>query len=160
MDMATKQTAPHLLEARSAAALAAPGALALTVPVVGFLASLLLLPLIAARVRSRLWPQTSPLIGHLCAALAVIGLWLPALLAVVSLGQLGSEATTWLILPLCTPVGASLVVPAVLAVAAYLIGTTLGAIVRSPWPWVLGAWTAPLAYSAASRWLVDFACLG
>lgn len=68
-----------------------------------FLASLLLLPFIAAPVRSRIWPQTSPIIGHLCTVLAVIGLWTPALLAVVSLGQLGSEATTWLILPLCVP---------------------------------------------------------
>lgn len=158
MSMAMNRTAPHLLRARSVAALAVPGVLAFIVPVVGFLAALLL-PFFAAQVRSRLWPQTSPNIGHLCAALTVIGLWLPALLAMVSLGQLGSEATTWLILPLCTPVGAALVVPAVLAVAAYLIGTTVGVIVGSPWPWVLGAWTAPLAYSAASLWLVDFACL-
>jgi hypothetical protein len=39
---------------------------------VGFLASLLL-PLFAARARSRLWPQTSPNLGHLCAALAMMG---------------------------------------------------------------------------------------
>lgn len=155
--MATNRMAPHLVQARSAAALALPGVLAFTVPLVGFLASLLL-PFLAARVRSRLWPQTSPIVGHLCAALAVIGLWLPALLAVVSLGQVGSDATTWLIIPLCAPVGASLVVPALLAAVAYLIGTAVGAIVRNPWPWVLGAWAAPLAYAAASRWLVDFAC--
>ncbi|HZJ07043.1 MAG TPA: hypothetical protein VFD59_16435 [Nocardioidaceae bacterium] len=71
---------------------------------------------------------------------------------------MGSEATTWLILPLCAPAGAALMVPAALGAGAYLIGVTVGAIVRSPWPWVLGAWAAPLAYSAASRWLVDFAC--
>lgn len=124
---------------------------------VGFLASLLL-PVFAARVGSRLWPQTSRIIGHLCAALAVVGLWLPALLAMVSRGRLGSEATAWLIIPLCAPVGASLLVPAVLAAVAYLIGITVGVLVRNPWPWVLGAWAAPLAYSAASRWLVDFAC--
>ena len=49
-------------------------------------------------------------------------------------------------------------VHAALGAGAYLIGVTVGAIVRSPWPWVLGAWAAPLAYSAANRWLVDFAC--
>lgn len=84
---------------------------------------------------------------------------LPSLLAVVSGGQVGSEATTWLILPWCAPAGAALVVPAALGAGAYLIGLTVGAVVRSPWPWVLGAWAAPLAYSAASRWLVDFACV-
>ena len=97
--------------------------------------------------------------GHLSATLAVTGLWLPALLAVVSFGELGSAATTWLIIPLCAPVGAALVVPAVLAVTAYLIGTTVGVILRTPWPWVIGAWAAPLVYAAASRWLVDFACV-
>lgn len=84
--MATNRRAPRLVQARSAAALAVPGVLALTVPLVGFLVSLLL-PFFAARVGSRLWPQTSPIIGHLCAALAVMGLWLPALLAVVSRGN-------------------------------------------------------------------------
>jgi hypothetical protein len=157
MSMVTTRTAPNLVQARSAAGLAVPVVLAFTVPPVGFLASLLL-PLFAARARSRLWPQTSPNLGHLCAALAMMGLWLPALLAVVSGGQVGSEATTWLILPLCAPAGAALMVPAALGAGAYLIGLTVGAIVRSPWPWVLGAWAAPLAYSAASRWLVDFAC--
>jgi len=157
MSMATNRTAPRLVQTRSAAALAVPGILAFTIPLVGFLASLLL-PFFAARLRSRLWPQTSPTIGHLCAALAVIGLWLPALLAVASLGQVGSGATTWLIIPLCAPAGTSLVVPALLATAAYLSGITVSALVRNPWPWVLGAWAAPLAYGTASRWLVNFAC--
>ncbi len=157
MSMATNRSAPHLVKARSATGLAVPVVLAFTLPPVGFLASLLL-PLFAARARSRLWPQTSPDLGHRCAALAVTGLWLPALLAVVTGGRFGSEATTWLILPLCAPAGAALVVPAALGAGVYLIGLTVGAVVRSPWPWVLGAWAAPLVYSAASRWLVDFAC--
>ena len=49
-------------------------------------------------------------------------------------------------------------IPAVLAAGAYLIGIAVAVIVRNPWPWVLGAWAAPLAYSGASHWLVDFAC--
>ncbi len=158
MSMTMKHTKSDPARVRSAAALAVPGVLALTVPLIGFVASLSL-PFLAARSRSRLWPRTSPVMGHLAAALAVIGLWLPALLAVASLGRLGSDATTWLLLPLCAPAGAALVVPAVLAVAAYLVGTTLGAVLRTPWPWVLGAWAAPLVYAAASRWLVDFVCV-
>jgi hypothetical protein len=156
--MSTSQMESDLVRLRSAAALAVPGVLALTIPLIGFVASLLL-PFFAARSRPRLWPRTSPIMGHLAAALAVTGLWLPALLAVAPLGQLGSDATTWLIIPLCAPVGAALVVPAALAVAAYLIGITVGVILRTPWPWVLGAWAAPLAYAAASRWLVDFECV-
>lgn len=64
----------------------------------GFVASLLL-PLFAARSRSLLWPLTSPIMRHLSAALAVTGLWLPALLAVVSFGQLGLAAITRLLIP-------------------------------------------------------------
>lgn len=158
MSMATARAAPGKAKARSAAELGVPGLLAFTVPPVGFLASLLL-PLFAAPARCRLWPRTSPNLGHLSAALAVVGLWLPALLAILSGGHMGFDSTTWLILPLCAPVGAALVVPAASATAAYLLGLTVGAVVRSPWPWVLGAWAAPLAYAAASHWLVDFACL-
>jgi len=101
--MATNQTKSHPLQVRSAAALAVPGVLALTIPMIGFVASLLL-PFFAARSRSLLWPRTSPIMGHLSAALAVTGLWLPALLAVASFGQLGSAATSWLLIPLCAPV--------------------------------------------------------
>lgn len=152
------QTDSHPAQVRSAANLALLGLLAFTLPVVGFVTSLLL-PFFAARSRSRLWPGTSPIMGQVAAALAVTGLWLPAVLAVTTSGQLGSAATTWVLIPLCAPAGAALVVPAVSAVAVYLVGTTVGVILRTPWPWVLGAWTAPLAYAAASRWLVDFACL-
>src|SRR5680860_174125 len=80
---------------RAAAMLAVPGVLAFTVPPLGFVASFLL-PVLSARVRSRLWPRTSPVAGHLCAALALAGLWLPALLALASSGRLGLEATAWL----------------------------------------------------------------
>ena len=156
--MTTNQRESNLVRARSAAALAVVGVLALTIPLVGFVASLLL-PFFAARSRARLWPRISPIRGHLAAVLAVTGLWLPALLAVASRGALGSDATTWLMMPLCAPAGAALVVPAVVAVAAYLMGTTVGVILRTPWPWVLGAWAAPLAYAAGSHWLVDFACV-
>lgn len=142
---------------RGAAALAVPGTVALAVPLFGFLATVSL-PFIVSRFGPELWPQTSRRAQRLCAALAIAGLWLPAMLALASLGKLGSEATTWLLLPLCAPTGASLVVPALFAAATYLAGTTATVIIRRPWPWVIGAWAAPLAYSAASRWLVDFIC--
>jgi len=143
---------------RAAAALVVPVVLAFTVPPVGFLASFSL-PLLAARMRSRLWPRTSRLTGQLCAALALAGLWLPALLALVSNGRIGFEATTWLVLPLCAPSGAALLVPPVLAVLTYLAGLTASVVTKSPVPWVLGTWGAPLAYWAASSWLVDFSCV-
>ena len=103
--MATNQAAPHLAKARSAAAL--PYLACWRSPFPCRLPASLLLPFLATRANSRLWPQTSPIRGHLCAALAVIGLWLPALLAVVSSGHMGSTATTWLSSPLRAPVGAS-----------------------------------------------------
>lgn len=156
--MAANRPASPLAQTRGAALLALPAFLAFTIPPVGFLTSLLL-PLFAARVRSRLWPRTSPITSHLCAALVVIGLWLPASLSLLSLGQVGSGATAWLIIPLCAPAGSALLVPALSATAAYLIGLTVSKLVRHPWPWVLGAWVAPLAYEAAGRWLVHFACI-
>ena len=110
-------------------------------------------------MRTRLWPRTSPFIGHLCETLAVTGLWLPALLAVASLGRVGSDAATWLSIPLCAPSGVALLVPAAPAVAAYLVGLIVSAILQNPWPWVLGAWTAPWAYWAAGRCLINFACV-
>lgn len=143
---------------RAAATLAVPGVLAFTVPPFGFVASFLL-PVLAARVRPRLWPRTSPIVGHLCAALALAGLWLPALLALVSSGRLGFESTVWLVVPLCAPSGAALIAPALAAAVTYLAGLTLSLASRRPWPWVLGAWGAPVAYWAASSWLVDFSCV-
>lgn len=143
---------------RSTALLAGPVLLAFTVPPLGFLASLTL-PLLAARVRARLWPGTSPAHGHRWAVLALVGLWLPALLAMATTGRAGSRSTVWLIIPLCAPSGAALLVPAVSAVAVYVAGLSLGTALRHPWPWVLGAWAAPLAYSAADHWLVDVVCV-
>lgn len=141
---------------RGAIALAVGGVLAFTLPLIGFLGSLLL-PVFASQVGRRLWPRTSRTVVILCGALVVVGFWLPAALSLFSQGRLGLESTIWLVLPLCAPSGAALLVPAVMAGSAYLIGLTLSALLRTPWPWVVGAWTAPLAYAAAAHWLVDFA---
>lgn len=142
---------------RATVTLAVPGVLAFTVPPFGFLASFLL-PVLAARVRPRLWPRTSRIVGHLCAALVLAGLWLPALLALLSTGRLGFESTVWLVVPLCAPSGAALIAPALAAAVTYLAGLTLSLVSCRPWPWVLGAWGAPVAYWAASSWPVDFSC--
>ena len=154
----TSRVKTQSVRMRAAAILAVPILLAFTVPPFGFLASFSL-PVLAARVRPRLWPRISPATGHLYAALALIGLWLPALLALVSNGRIGSEATTWLVLPLCAPSGAALLVPAALALLTYLAGLTASVVSRSPLPWVLGTWGAPMAYWAASSWLVNFSCV-
>jgi len=144
---------------RGVALLALPGIVGYTLPAIGFLLSLFL-PLFASGVRSRLWPQISPFRSRVWSGLAVAGLWLPALVFLLSSARVGSGATIWLIIPLCTPSGSALWVPALLAITAYLAGLAVSTIVRHPWPWVSGAWVAPLAYEAASLWLVDsqFVC--
>ena len=93
------------------------------------------------------------------AALALTGLWLPALLALVSNGRIGFESTTWLVIPLCAPLGAALVVPAALAILTYSVGLICSFMSGSPWAWVCGTWGAPVAYWAATSLLVDFSCV-
>lgn len=152
------RTTRRELQARHAVALAVPGVLALSVPLLGFVASLLL-PSVAAGCRALLWPRTRPSTGHVCAGLTLAGLWLPPLLAVVSEGRMGPEAPTWLLLPLCAPSGAALLVPAALAASTYLAGLAESIRARSPWPWALGAGAASLTYWASAKWLVDFSCM-
>lgn len=154
----TYRVATPGIRVRASFILAVPGVLAFTVPPLGFLASLLL-PALSARVRSRLWPHTSPVAGHLVAALALTGLWLPALLALASSGRVGLEATAWLVIPLCAPSGAALMIPSALAASTYLIGLAVSLVSKSPWSWVVGAWGAPIAYWVASTWLIDFSCV-
>lgn len=143
---------------RAAAILAAPVVLAFTVPPLGFFVSLSL-PILAARVCSRLWSGISPAIGCLYASIALTGLWLPAALALASGGRIGSESAVWLVIPLCAPSGAALLVPAALAILTYLTGLICSLISSRPWPWVVGTWGAPVAYWAAASWFVDFSCV-
>ena len=154
MGSATTLPASPRARARGVAVLALPAFVIYTLPPIGFVVSLLL-PLLASLVRSRLWPGISLLTSRVCSGLVVIGLWLPALVFLFSPAQVGSGATVWLIIPLCAPSGSALWVPALLAICAYLAGLAVSTVVRHPWPWVLGAWMAPLAYEAASLWLVD-----
>lgn len=154
MSSATSPPASPLARRRGIALLALPALVIYTLPLIGLLASLLL-PLFASEARSRLWPAISPFTTRLCSGLAVIGLWLPALVFLLSSGRVGSGATVWLILPLCAPSGSALWVPALGAISTYLVGLAVSTVVRHPWPWVVGAPVAPLAYEAAGLWLVD-----
>lgn len=139
----------------SVALLAVPTLVAFSIPVLGFIVSLLLPPLIASRVRSRLWPRSSPRAALVCSVLVIAGLWLPALLSVLSVLSLEPTASpVWLLVPLCGPEQMSThVIPALAATAASLAGAAASTLTRHPWPWVVAAWVAPLAYTAASRWL-------
>ena len=54
-------------------------------------------------------------------------------------------ATFWLFLPLAGP--ADVLTPAIASCAVLGIGAAVSAYVRRPWPWLLGALAAPLAYA-------------
>ncbi|HET7327424.1 MAG TPA: hypothetical protein VFJ14_09075 [Nocardioidaceae bacterium] len=150
---------PWLVRTRGPALLAVPVLVAFTIPLVGG-AVTLLLPLIAAHLRPRLWRAASRAVVHTCSALVLLGLWLPALLAIVSQGQvaLPGSGTVWLLIPLCAPVGpASWLAPALLATGLTLVGSAVSVAVRHPWPWLVAAWLAPATYDAATHWLVPAA---
>lgn len=154
--MSASPTAPTRT-AGSIVLLAIPVFLAFSIPLLGVVASLLLLPLIAHRVRLRLWPRSPARSTVAWSALALIGLWLPALLSLFSQGAIPlGGPTVWLLIPLCAPGQLStLIVPALAATVSVLAGAGISTLARHPWPWVVGAWAAPMAYIAASRWLVD-----
>lgn len=143
---------------RTVALLVAPVVMAFVVPPVGFLFSLSL-PVLVGNVRSRVWPHTSAAAAQVWSALALFGLWSPAVLALTSDGRIGFESNAWLLIPLCAPSGAALVVPAVTATAVYLCGLTVSLARHRPWPWMLGTWGSAVAYWLAAGWLVDFSCV-
>lgn len=138
--------------------------LGLWLPLVGLVASLgLALRLVPAAGR-RLWePGRSALWG--VALLGFAAMWLPAVLALTGLARrlveeesafpLGS--TAWLLLPLCAP--EQQLPPALVATAVFTVGAVVSAVVRRPWPWVLGALLSPLSYDAALSVLAtDVSC--
>ena len=137
----------------SVALLASPTLVAYTIPLLGVIVSLLLTLLITARVRSRLWPRCSAPAARWCSVLAIVGLWLPAL---SSFTFAEPNTMLWLLIPLCAPEQMSAyLIPALAATAVSFVGAGASALARHPWPWVLAAWVAPLAYLAAGRWLTD-----
>jgi hypothetical protein len=103
--------------------------------------------------RVRLWPGSSRLVGLLCSFLAWVGLWWPALAHVLlgwSFGLSSEVSTSWLVLPLCGPLGAGTVlVPAAAATALLALGLAVSHLRRQPWLWVLAAWLAPWTHHLA-----------
>ncbi len=88
--------------------------------------------------------------------LGLAGLWSPAVLAFFGVEYLlrrwltGEESaesvgtTAWLFFPLCGP--EDHLTPAVVALVVYVLATTASAVVRRPWPWVVGGLGASLGY--------------
>ncbi len=150
----------------------AGGVTALTSPALGFvlpfLGPWLSMTAVVLAVRHgghRLW-STEGARRRWLAPLAIAALWWPGLLTIgffLSFGdQLGSPetseglqlvtglletvgATYWLFLPLTAP--ADVLSPAVATCAVLAGGAVVSAYVRRPWPWLLGALAAPLAYA-------------
>jgi hypothetical protein len=142
------------------AILAVLGAVAFTVPVFGFGASLAM-PFLAQTHRQLLWPRTSPATGWICSSLVVVGLWWTSLVILLPLDLPFRGDAVWLLIPLCAPDNASTwLIPASMATATFTLGLAATAWLHRPWPWLLGAWLAPLAYEAAMGGLVHpaFSC--
>jgi len=124
--------------------------IAYALPFFGFLASLCL-PVVTHTFRRHLWPAASRASSIAWSVLALVGLWLPALLSFFTLVLAGSEegggveaSTLWLILPLCAPDSLNaLLLPAVAAAVTCLAGLAGAAAARREWLWVAAAWLAP-----------------
>ena len=148
----------------------ARGVVVLTTPALGFVLpflgpwlSMTAVVLAVRYGRRRVWRGER---GPWLAPLAIAALWGPGLLALaffLTFGdRLGSPetgeglqlvtrlletvgATYWLFIPLAGP--ADVLTPALVAGAALAVGAAASAHVRRPWPWLLGALAAPLAYA-------------
>jgi hypothetical protein len=121
------------------------------VPFFGFLLSILI-PVIALNQRAVLWPTAPRRVVNIAAALALTGLWLPALVDFFTpfFYLRGMEVSTgWLILPLCGPEQlVTWVLPAVAAALLVGVGVVLSAARRTPWYWVAAMWLAPWVHMA------------
>lgn len=143
----------------------------LTIPALGFVLpflgpwlSMTAVVLAVRHGRQRVWREQERRRG--LAPLAIAALWGPGLLTLavfLSFGdRLGSPetseglqlvtrlletagATYWLFLPLAGP--ADIVTPALASFAVLAAGAAVSAHVHRPWPWLLGALAAPLAYA-------------
>jgi hypothetical protein len=139
------------------ALLAVVGVAAFTVPGLGFLASLTL-PFLAQAHRQLLWPRISSATSWICSSLTVVGLWWTSLVIFLPMDLPFDGDTFWLIVPLCAPDNVSTwLIPALVASAACTAGLAATAWLHCPWPWMLGAWLAPVAYEAAMGGLVPTA---
>jgi hypothetical protein len=122
-----------------------------TVPFFGLPLSVCL-PVLTHQGRRYLWPSASSRTSLACSVLAWVGLWLPALVGFFTplFYAAGIEISTgWLIIPLAGPDSAAAVLwPSLAAAGVSIVGLSLAAIIRRPWPWVLAAWLAPWVHHA------------
>jgi hypothetical protein len=123
-------------------------AVAYLLPFFGWMLSPLV-GMVAVRNREALWPSTPRPVAVRAAVLAVIGLWLPALLTPVFY-VLGIEVSTfWLILPLGGPSHwQTWALPALATLPLVGLGVALSALQRTPWFWVITMWLAPWVHLA------------
>ena len=124
--------------------------IAYALPLLGFLASLSL-PFVTHAARRYLWPEATSAHSMVWSLMGWAGLWLPALLSILTLVFAGSEedgrlevSTIWLVMPLCSPESLNAVMLPALAAAVTCLAGLLGAVAsRRGWPWVAAAWLAP-----------------
>ena len=134
----------------SVMALTSP-ALGFWLPLLGPWLSMLAVILVVPRAGRRIWPLAERWTRRSC-VLAIAGLWLPGLLGLMGvfygLGAVeAAGASGWLFLPLCAP--DDVLTLAALATAVLALGAVLTVWMQRPWPWLIGAFAAPLAYGAA-----------
>jgi hypothetical protein len=124
-------------------------AVAYGVPFFGFLLSVVI-PVIAIGQRDVLWPTVPRRVVNIAAILALMGLWLPALVDFFTpfFYARGMEVSTgWLIIPLCGPEDlVTWVLPAVAAALLVGVGVAFSVLRRTPWYWVVAMWLAPWAH--------------
>lgn len=149
--------------ARAQVLLAIP-ALGFFLPLLGPLLSLLAVGAAVPRAVAALWPGVRR--PRLLVLLGCAALWWPAVLFFVFLSfygdQLGSPetdpglraasdaveavgVTVWLFVPLAAP--RDWISPAAAALAIVVLGAVASARVHRPWPWLLAAAAAPVAYA-------------
>lgn len=116
------------------------------VPFYGPLLSLSL-PVLTFIQRENLWPNSPWAASLMCSVLAWICLWWPALghfFLGWSLGLSSEVSTSWLIIPLCGPVGPwTTLAPAAAAAVLCVVGLTLSSRAQQPWLWVVAACGSP-----------------
>jgi hypothetical protein len=107
----------------------------------------LCLPALTVIFREQLWSGVPLSHSVACSVVAWIGLWWPGITHILTGSNLGMSteiSTSWLIIPLCGPLGGGTVIIPALAAAA-ICGAGLAAAIakHQPWLWALAAWLAP-----------------
>jgi hypothetical protein len=121
-------------------------AFALSIPVLGLLATLLT-PLLAPALGPHVWPGVSRLRAFGAGVLASSIFWLGT--ALMSQPAFPSAAGNWfayMALPLCAPAThAMTILPPIAALVVYGCGCTVSVVRGRPWIWVAGTWAAEVA---------------